>query len=75
MKSRIRPRILEEYGQPREVPCVHTREPAFFAGIKDMTPEEGVHADGPFWVSWPSDEPFPEEYAKLEQIVRRSPGK
>ena len=33
-------------------------------------PEEQLEMDGPFWVHWPSSEPFPEPYTALERIVR-----
>lgn len=73
MKSRIRPYILSEYAKPKPVTCVKVHTPEFFASPKEMTKEEQLQMDGPFWVCWPSSKPFPKEYAQLESIVRPKP--
>lgn len=70
MKNEIRPYILSEYARPKPVATVHIHKPQFFSSPKDAEPEERVHMDGPYWVYWPSDEPFPEQYSELERIVR-----
>lgn len=70
MKNEIRPYILSEYARPKPVATVHIHKPRFFATPKDAEPEERVHMDGPYWVYWPSDQPFPDQYAELEEVVR-----
>lgn len=72
MKSRIRPYILSEYARPKPVTSVRVHTPNFFASPKDMTEEQQLQMDGPFWVYWPSSKPFPKEYSELEKIVRPS---
>lgn len=72
MKSRIRPYILSEYARPKPVTCVKVHTPGFFSSPKEMTKEEQLQMDGPFWVCWPSSKPFPKEYSQLERIVRPS---
>ncbi|OHS99544.1 hypothetical protein TRFO_34001 [Tritrichomonas foetus] len=70
MKSRLRPYILSEYAKPKPVTSVKVHTPNFFASPKDMTEEQQLQMDGPFWVYWPSSKPFPKEYSQLERVVR-----
>ena len=70
MKSRLRPYILSEYAKPKPVTAVRMHEPHFYSTPKEMTEEERLQMDGPFWVSWPSSKPFPKEYSELERVVR-----
>ena len=70
MKHKLRPWVLAEFTEPLPTTTVHMHEPKFYASMKDMPREEQLEMDGPFWVHWPSSEPFPEPYSALERIVR-----
>lgn len=70
MKAQIRPYVMTEYARPKPVASVKMHKPAFYRSIKEAPKEEQLHMDGPFWIHWPSKDPFPEAYASLEKIVR-----
>lgn len=70
MKSQIRPYVMTEYARPKPIATVKMHKPAFYQSIKEAPKEQQLHMDGPFWIHWPSEKPFPQEYAALEKIVR-----
>lgn len=72
MKNRIRPRVYEQYRYP--VAGVANKnqnraKPKFIPG-DDIIHNATSDVDGPFYVYWPSEEPFPSQYRDLEKIVR-----
>jgi hypothetical protein len=70
MKGRIRPYVMAEFAKPRPVTALKMHQPAFYASVKDVPADQRIHMDGPFWMYWPSDAPFPREYAELDKVVR-----
>lgn len=70
MKKELRPFVMSEFTQPLPATTVHIHTPHFYASMRDMPRDEQLEMDGPFWVHWPSDEPFPAPYAALERVVR-----
>lgn len=71
MKAALRPYIAAEYAQPRPITAVRMHQPRFYKSMKEMPRDEQLQMDGPFWVHWPSDKPFPQAYAELEEVVRQ----
>jgi hypothetical protein len=70
MKSRMRPFVMSEFRKPKPVTSVRIHQPAFYGNMRDVQPDERGQTDGPFWMYWPSDDPFPPQYAELEKVVR-----
>jgi hypothetical protein len=70
MKTRMRPFVMAEFAKPRPVTVVRKHQPAFYGSMREAQPDEKGQMDGPFWMYWPSDDPFPPQYAELEKIVR-----
>jgi hypothetical protein len=69
MKSRMRPFVMAEFRKPKPVTAVRRHQPVFYGSMRDARPDEKEQMDGPFWMYWPSDDPFPPQYAELEKIV------
>lgn len=67
MRTRVRNQELEH--QRRLAAERRAKKPVFYA--KQTDAPDDIDVAGPFWVMWPSDEPFPDKYAQLEDIVRR----
>jgi hypothetical protein len=70
MKGRIRPFVMAEFARPRPAAAVKIHQPAFYGTAKEVPASHRTDMDGPFWMYWPSEKPFPPQYAGLEKVVR-----
>jgi len=69
-RAKLRGYIASQYARPPPQANVKVHEIKFIPDPSAAKKNQDVK--GPYWVYWPSDEPFPEEYAELEKIVRPS---
>ena len=69
-RAKLRGYIASHYARPPPKANVKVHEIKFIPNPSAAKKNQDVK--GPYWVYWPSDEPFPEEYAELEKIVRPS---